>query len=90
MSVWVVPGARRNDVVGLHGHDLKVRVAAPPERGRANETVAQMLGSATGATQVTLVSGATSRRKQYLLHDVDGPRAAAALGLDLRDDRAGG
>ena len=39
ISVRVSPGARRTEVVGRHGGGWRVRVAAPPERGRANEAL---------------------------------------------------
>jgi uncharacterized protein (TIGR00251 family) len=66
ISVHVQPGARRSEVVGGHGDALKLRVAAPPEDGKANRAVvalvAETLGVAPGA--VELVSGASSRRKR--------------------------
>lgn len=69
LSVHVQPSARRTEVVGPHGDALKVRVTAPPEAGKANRAVAELLattlGMPTGA--VELVSGASSRRKRYRL-----------------------
>jgi uncharacterized protein (TIGR00251 family) len=66
LSVHVQPGARTSEVVGRHGDALKLRVAAPPEDGKANRAVvalvAQTLG--VGAGDVELVSGASSRRKR--------------------------
>jgi uncharacterized protein (TIGR00251 family) len=61
----VAPGAARAAVVGRHGDGWKVRVAAAPERGRANEAVLQLLAEtlALPRTSVSLVSGSTSRDK---------------------------
>jgi uncharacterized protein YggU (UPF0235/DUF167 family) len=39
----VVPGARRSEVVGRVGEAWKLRVAAPPERGRANDELVTLL-----------------------------------------------
>jgi uncharacterized protein (TIGR00251 family) len=66
VDVWVVPGSSRDSVDGVHGAALKVRVSAPPERGRANQAVADLLTAHFGAP-ATLVRGATSRRKTFHL-----------------------
>ena len=66
LDVQAQPGAGRTQVVGRHGDALKVRVAAPPEAGRANEMLLVLLAEGLGvkAASVTLVSGATGRRKR--------------------------
>ena len=42
LEVKVVPGASRSEVTGWLGDSLKIRVAAPPERGKANAAVVRM------------------------------------------------
>lgn len=66
LSIKVVPGATRSGIAGWLGTALKVRVAAPPERGRANAEVVRVLAEALGVPEsaVQIVSGATSARKQ--------------------------
>jgi uncharacterized protein (TIGR00251 family) len=61
----VVPGAGRAGVVGRHGDAWKVRVTAPPERGRANDAVVDLLSATFGVPRasVTLVSGHGGRDK---------------------------
>jgi hypothetical protein len=66
VDVWVVPGSSRDSIDGGHGDALKVRVSAPPDRGRANAAVAALLSSHFGAP-ATLVRGETSRRKTFHL-----------------------
>ena len=73
LQVHVQPAAGRSAVVGRHGTALKVRVAAVPEGGRANEACAELLAETFGLkrTQVELVSGPSSRAKQFKLTGVD-------------------
>jgi uncharacterized protein (TIGR00251 family) len=61
----VAPGAAKPGVVGRHGEAWKVRVAAAPERGKANEAVLELLAEtlAVPRASVTLVSGSASRDK---------------------------
>lgn len=73
LSVHVQPGAGRSAVVGRHGAALKVRVAAAPEGGRANEATAAILAETFGvaASAVEVANGATSRSKQFRLSGVE-------------------
>ena len=73
LHVHVQPAAGRSAVVGRHGTALKVRVAAVPEGGRANEACADLLAETFGVqrSQVELVSGQSSRAKQFKLTGVD-------------------
>ncbi len=71
LHVHVQPAAGRTAVVGRHGTSLKMRVAAAPEGGRANEAVAALLAETFGAADVELTSGATSRTKAFRLSGLD-------------------
>jgi len=61
----VSPRARRSEVVGRHGEAWKVRVAAAPERGAANDAVLDLLADALGVERrrLALVAGRTGRDK---------------------------
>ncbi|MCO5108892.1 MAG: DUF167 domain-containing protein [Burkholderiaceae bacterium] len=61
------PGAARAEIVGEHDGCLKVRVAAPPVDGRANEAIAQFLAERLGVPKrsVRLVAGPAGRRKLF-------------------------
>jgi uncharacterized protein YggU (UPF0235/DUF167 family) len=65
LRLRVAPGAAKAAVVGRHGEGWKVRVAAAPERGKANEAVLELLADALALPRanVTLVSGGGSRDK---------------------------
>jgi uncharacterized protein (TIGR00251 family) len=65
IAVWVVPGASQTGVVGPYGEALKVRVAAPPERGRANREVERLLSRILAPGSVCIESGHGSRTKRF-------------------------
>jgi uncharacterized protein (TIGR00251 family) len=52
-----VPGASRSEIVGPLGRRLKVRVAAPPEGGKANRAVVELLRGWLGVAGVEIVAG---------------------------------
>ncbi len=64
--VKVSPGASQNQVVGMHDRYLKVRVTAPPERGKANRMVEKLLSAEAGMT-ARVISGHSSRLKKVKL-----------------------
>ncbi len=72
LPVRAQPGARRAGVQGEQHGALKVAVTAPPEDGRANQALVEVLREALGLkrSQVELLSGATSRDKRFLLRGV--------------------
>lgn len=73
LTVHVQPGAKRTEAAGLHGDALKIRLAAPPVDGQANEALIAFLAEAFGVPkrQVKLISGHASRSKRVR---VIGPR----------------
>ena len=72
VPVKAQPGARRNGVVGEHAGALKVQVTQAPEDGKATEAVLELLADVLQVkrSQVTLMSGATSRQKRFLVTSV--------------------
>ena len=81
LKVKAVPGASRSEIVGRLGEALKVRVAAPPEGGKANREILELLAEKLGlpATGVSLVSGAASPAKVVALRGVTAEQAWARL-----------
>ena len=65
LAVKVVPGAARDEIAGWLGEALKVRVAAAPERGKANAAALALLARALELppASVRVVAGETSARK---------------------------
>jgi uncharacterized protein (TIGR00251 family) len=65
LSLKVVPGSSRDELVGWLGDSLKVKVKAPPEKGRANEALVAVLAERLGIdnSSVAVVSGHSSPAK---------------------------
>lgn len=65
LRLYVQPRASRTEVVGRHGDALKVRLAAPPVDGAANEELVRWLARELGVPRsaVSVVAGAAGRTK---------------------------
>jgi uncharacterized protein (TIGR00251 family) len=63
--VRVLPAASKSEIVGSEGGVLKVRVAAPPVKDKANRALVRLLAKTLGvsSSQVEITSGHKSRRK---------------------------
>ncbi len=75
LAVSVVPNARRSGADGLHDGALRVRLAAPPVDGKANEALLAWLAEALGLRRrdLALVRGQTARRKWV---EIDAPASS--------------
>ena len=64
-QIRLQPRASKNEIVGLHGTALKVRVTAPPVAGMANEALIELISSAlrTSRRNVCILTGSASRTK---------------------------
>ncbi len=73
VRVKAVPGASRDEVAGVLGEALKVRVAAPPEAGKANKAIRRLVADAfeVDPRDVLLVAGEASPRKTLLIRGLD-------------------
>jgi uncharacterized protein len=92
LAVRVHPGAKRPGLVGrLADGSLKVAVAEPPEGGRANRAVEELVAGLLSLRrgQVSVVSGAAARMKQVEVEGLDEAEAERRLTAALEADRAG-
>jgi uncharacterized protein len=66
LTVHAQPGAKRSEVAGVHGDALKIRLAAPPVEGKANEALLRFIAErfAVPVRNVELLRGAQSRHKR--------------------------
>src|SRR5947207_13284393 len=81
LRLRVSPGANRGGVVGRYGDAWKIRVAAPPEGGRANDAVVRLLADtlAVPRDSVSVVSGHGSRDKIVQLTGIDSSKIERRL-----------
>lgn len=81
--VHVQPRASRNEVAGLHGEAVKVRLQAPPVEGEANATLVAFLAERLGVGRraVEIVSGHHSRVKRVAVHGLTVDEARRRLGV---------
>lgn len=83
LRIKAVPGARRNQIVGPLGDRLKVRVAAPPEGGKANRAICSLLGDALGIKPraIRVIAGHANPQKTVCVQGIAPDEARRRLGL---------
>lgn len=82
IKVKVQPRAPRTEIVGEHAGAIKLRVAAPPVDGKANEECRRFLAKLfeVSATSVEIISGVSSRDKVIRIRSISARRVLEALG----------
>lgn len=72
LSVKVIPKASKTEIVGWEGELLKIRLAAVPEKGQANQALCAFLAKALGLSRskVCVFRGETSRTKIVDIEDL--------------------
>ena len=77
----VLPRSRRDEVAGAHGDALKVRLTAPPVRGKANRALREFLADQLGVStsDVEILTGHTSRQKRVRVMGVSADAVHALL-----------
>ena len=84
IAVRVQPRASRNEIVGLHGSELRIRLTAPPVDGAANDALIVFLAGELGLARsdLTLVSGSSSRSKVVSARGITPAEAAQRLRVE--------
>lgn len=81
LTVKVQPRSNRNQVVGVEGDALKVKIAAPPVDGEANRALLAFLAEKLGVakSRLRILSGESGRRKVIFIGGVDPAEVAKRL-----------
>ena len=84
LALQIQPRASRTEVVGPLGGALKIRLAAPPVDGEANDELIRFLAKVLGVPKgaVEIASGSTGRRKRVRVKGVDARTATRLLGIE--------
>lgn len=82
-KIHVVTKAKKTELAGVHGDAIKIRCAAPPLAGRANQEVRELLSALLGlpVRDVTIARGERSRDKIVEVAGMDADEARARLGV---------
>lgn len=90
LNVRVVPRASRNQVDGVLGDALKIRITAPPVEGKANKVLLRFLAKTIGLPpgKISILSGEKGRGKRVLLAGID--MASLRQRLSLQGDSTEG
>lgn len=80
LTLHIQPGAKKTEFAGLHGDALKIRLAAPPVDGKANDALIKFVAETLKLPKsaVNLKNGQTSRRKVL---ELSGAEAATVAGF---------
>lgn len=73
VKVKVIPKASRSEIAGWENDELKIRLAAVPDKGQANAELIRFLAEflGIGKSYVQLISGTTSRHKRVCISGID-------------------
>ena len=74
LELHIQPGAKRTEVVGMHGERIKIRLAAPAQDGRANAALIAFLSEELNIPKrnVSIEAGLSSRQKRVIVEGVKG------------------
>jgi len=91
ITVQVQPGARRNEVLGFEDGVLKVKIAAPPVKGRANKELIAFLSQLLNVSKsnIMLEKGAASRRKLIGVSGLSQAEVAKRLAAQSQKEEEG-
>jgi uncharacterized protein len=84
LNVKVVPGSSRDQIVGWLGDALKIKVTAPPDKGKANKAVIDLLAETLGipAADIQIKSGHSSPSKVVTINGMDDEAIKKAFGQE--------
>lgn len=84
MAVHVLPRASKDEVAGLSGDSVRVRLTAPPLENRANDALVRFLAAALGVprARVGIVAGGRGRKKVVRVEGLSREELYRRLGLE--------
>ncbi len=85
LKIHLLPRASRNEICGLHGDAIKVKVTAPPVEGKANMALQRFIAKKLdlAASQIEIMAGQRSREKILRISGISRAEVEKALGILL-------
>ncbi len=83
INIHLQPRASKNEIAGIHGDSIKLRLTSPPVDGAANSHVIEFFAKKLGVqkSKITIVSGEKSRHKTLRVAGITLEEAVTALGF---------
>lgn len=81
INIHLQPRASKNEIAGIHGEAIKVRLTSPPVEGAANSHVIEFFSKKLGTqkSKITIVSGEKSRYKTLKIEGLTMAEATARI-----------
>ncbi|KYG67103.1 hypothetical protein AZI86_08815 [Bdellovibrio bacteriovorus] len=81
LHLFIQPKASRNEIVGPHNGEIKIKLSAPPVDGKANEELIDFLSEifSVPKRQITILKGETNRHKTVEIVNVSPEQAQKLL-----------
>jgi uncharacterized protein (TIGR00251 family) len=85
LKIHLLPRASRDEICGLHGDAIKVKVTAPPLEGRANAALQRFIAEKLNlsSSQVEIIAGKRSRQKILRICGISRAAVEKVLGCTL-------
>lgn len=66
IKLYIRPGASETRVEGIYRERIKIRISAPPEKGKANKELIKFIGGILSIpkSRISIISGKTSNYKE--------------------------
>lgn len=85
LKIHLLPRASRDEICGLHGDAIKIKVTAPPVEGKANMALQRFIAKKLNlaASQIEIMAGQRSREKILRISGISRAAVEKALGISL-------
>ena len=85
LKIHLLPRASRDEICGLHGDAIKVKVTAPPVGGKANQALRRFIADKLhlSSAQVEITAGQRSREKTLKVTGISRAEVEKALGITI-------
>jgi uncharacterized protein (TIGR00251 family) len=82
VQIYVIPNAKKTEIIGQYGESLKVKISSPPVDGAANREIKKFFSKIfnLNKSKVEILHGEKSKNKKILLKDITKSTIEKVLG----------